>query len=344
MRLLSICIPTYNRFSIIKADIETYLSLKDERFCVKVVDNCSTDSTYEYLKGIKDERLIVKRNEKNIGAIQNMFASLMNNDSEYSLLVLDKDIVDISLLSAFLDELEKSNESFGFIDPEMRQSNNKEKPCTLSFTKGYESIYKMAYLNQHPSGYLYKSELIDKVCQSSVFASLEKDFVFPFEVINAGLALEYDSVIFRWPIIIRAKERQEDPLSITYNKSNIWYSAPQRLFFYSAYSKSVFNLDLTLQQEKKLISYLTQNVLNETTLLLRKLMKNDYACSHYKIQKENIGFAEMHNNILKVLKKMNEMTKSHFSSQYRIGTIVKLYFSQNYKIFKVLLLSHIYGK
>ena len=341
MRLLTICIPTYNRLSIIKADIDDYLSLKDERFCLKVVDNCSTDSTYEYLKGIKDSRLIIRQNLKNIGATQNMFASLMNNESKYSLLVLDKDIVDVSMLSAFLDELETSNESFGFIDPEMRQSNKHEVPCKLTFMKGYDSIYKMAYLNQHPSGYIYKSELIDKVCQSNVFTSLEKDFVFPFEVINAGLALEYDSFIFRWPIIIRARERQEDPLSLTYNKSNIWYSAPQRLFFYSTYSNSVFNLNLNLQQKKNLIGYLTQNVLNETTLLLRSLMKNDYACSHYKIQKENVGFAEMHNNVLKVLKKMNEITNPHFSSQYRIRTIVKLYLTQIFKIVKVLLLSRI---
>lgn len=339
MRLLSICIPTYNRISILKSDVETYLSLKDERFCIKVVDNCSTDSTYEYLKNIKDNRLIIKRNSKNIGPTQNMFISLQGNDSKYSLLILDKDLIDVNMLPGFLNELEEANELFGFIDPDMRLNRQYIKPYKESLPKGYDSIYKMAYLNMHPSGYLYNSQLIDKVCSSSVFLSLDKDFVFPFEVINASLALDYDSFIFRWPIIIRAREREVDPLSITYNQSNVWFSAPQRLYFYCTYLEGALRLNISLPQKKELVYYLTVRVLNETTLILRSLMKNDYACTHYRITQTEVGFKEMHRNILCVLSYLKKATISHFSILYINLITIKLYLIQNAKVIKALTMS-----
>ena len=334
MKLLSICIPTYNRFDIVKEDIELYLSLSDKRFCIKVVDNCSIDSTYEFLNSIKDDRLIIKRNPTNIGSIQNMFAALTNNDSKYSLLVLDKDLLDVNILSLFLDELEKSNEAFGFIDPDMRLDNPFGKPYKESFSCGYDSIYKMAYLNLHPSGYLYNSQLINKVYKSNVFLSLDKDFVFPFEVINAGLALEHDSFIFHWPIIIRARERQNDPSSITYNQSNLWFFAPQRLKIYTTYLRSAYNLSINQDQMKTLANHLTSNVLNDTTLLLRNLMKNDYACSHYKISKADVSFIEMHRNIINVLKTYRRVSQANFTTLYVFFNSIKLYLYQNISIIK----------
>lgn len=339
-KILTICIPTYNRASIVKEDVERYLSIADERFEVKVCDNNSSDSTYEYLEGIQDNRLRFKRNATNIGAIQNMFESLKNNNSKYSILVLDKDLLDVSLLSDFLDVLETSTEDFGFVDPDVRLSKLVGTPDKLSYARGYDSVYRMAYLSMHPSGYIYNSKLIDKVCDSNVFLSLDKNFVFPFEVINADLALNYASFVFRLPLIIRARERHEDPCSITYNQSNLWYSASYRIYVYTTYVDNVFTLKISLREKKALVNYLTQKVLNETTFILRTLMKDEYACTHYKIKTSNIGFVEMHQNIMKVLKSLKTTTASHLSSFYVFCISVKYYLVHNVKIIKFLLLSN----
>lgn len=63
-KVLSICIPTYNRKEVLIDEIKQYLSVQDERFCIKVNDNCSTDGTVAALLQIHDDRLIVSRNEK----------------------------------------------------------------------------------------------------------------------------------------------------------------------------------------------------------------------------------------------------------------------------------------
>ena len=41
-KVLSICIPTYNRKEVLIDEIKQYLSVQDERFCIKVNDNCGS--------------------------------------------------------------------------------------------------------------------------------------------------------------------------------------------------------------------------------------------------------------------------------------------------------------
>ena len=122
-KVLSICIPTYNRKEVLIDEIKQYLSVQDERFCIKVNDNCSTDGTVTALLQIHDDRLIVSRNEKNEGSVPNWMKALLNCNSEYVIFVLDKDLIDIKYLSAFIDYLVSDKPNFGYVDLDI----NKQK-------------------------------------------------------------------------------------------------------------------------------------------------------------------------------------------------------------------------
>lgn len=325
MKLLTICIPTYNRADIVVEDVETYLSVKDERFSVKVCDNGSSDDTISRLTKIDDDRLIIVQNKENIGGIPNMVKALANNDSVFSLLVLDKDILDTNLLSSFLDKLNDYTDcGLGFINPEYRLSHNVNKQCVITQC-GIDNVIKMAYLNQHPSGYLYKSKVFDEAIESGRIKQIENTFVFIFEVINSDLAYNHKSVVFEWPMVIRARERGYDGKSITYSESNLWYSGDYRLNTYKVYLKDVFKMQASKSEKKKISFKVTNNALRDVSTVLKTLMMNDYASDHYGVKKRKVTFYEMLQNSGDLCRIYKSICTPAFSITYITFSILVLY-------------------
>ena len=63
--LLSICIPSYNRFEKLDKTIREILRAETKKFEIVIVDNCSPRNIEEYITCIDDPRVrIVKRKEE----------------------------------------------------------------------------------------------------------------------------------------------------------------------------------------------------------------------------------------------------------------------------------------
>lgn len=91
-RLLSICIPTYNRAEIVYECVKACLEIESDEVEVIVNDNCSTDNTRELLATIKDERFFYYRNDENIG-YRNFTVAMSKGNAKYALLLSDEDEV-----------------------------------------------------------------------------------------------------------------------------------------------------------------------------------------------------------------------------------------------------------
>lgn len=76
MTLLSFCIPTYNRSSLIKKNLDSIIGYKGLEIEVVVVDDCSPDQTEQEINAIKDKRIRYFRNTKNINAVLNIYKSI----------------------------------------------------------------------------------------------------------------------------------------------------------------------------------------------------------------------------------------------------------------------------
>jgi len=93
--LVSILIPVYNRQSIIAETLDSALAQSYSNIEVVVVDNASTDGTWEVVQGYaqKDSRVKAFRNETNIGPVRNWLRCAKEARGEYSKILFSDDLM-----------------------------------------------------------------------------------------------------------------------------------------------------------------------------------------------------------------------------------------------------------
>jgi len=108
--LVSICIPTYNRASMLPEAIESALSMDYPNLEVVVSDNASTDNTIQIIEELNDPRIKYFRNNSNIGAFENFRKALYERaQGEYAILLGDDDyFIDNTYISRAVELLEEN--------------------------------------------------------------------------------------------------------------------------------------------------------------------------------------------------------------------------------------------
>ena len=97
----SIILPVYNGGALIKACVQSILNQSYKDFNLIVLDNCSNDGTVQYLKSLKDERIIIYSTEKNVGIVGNWKRILEILTHEFITLIGHDDI----LMPTYLQEM-----------------------------------------------------------------------------------------------------------------------------------------------------------------------------------------------------------------------------------------------
>lgn len=102
---ITVCIPVFNRRGLIGDAIQSALAQEVEQLEVVVVDNCSTDGTWEYLQTLRDPRLRVFRNDSNIGMFGNFNRCGALAQGENILFLCSDDRLHPGFLARALDKL-----------------------------------------------------------------------------------------------------------------------------------------------------------------------------------------------------------------------------------------------
>ncbi|MBO9541915.1 glycosyltransferase family 2 protein [bacterium] len=105
---ISVCIPTYNRFSLVQRAAESVLLQEGVSFDLLISDNCSSDGSWEQLERWAAARPMVRlrRNPENLGWAGNLNACLKEATGRYVLMLCDDDELLPGMLQAavgFLD-------------------------------------------------------------------------------------------------------------------------------------------------------------------------------------------------------------------------------------------------
>jgi glycosyltransferase involved in cell wall biosynthesis len=112
-KVLSICIPTYNRANILKNTLSNLVAQDISRIEIFISDNASTDETYEVVKEFDHYGINYYCNSKNQGFTYNLIKVMEYANTDYLTLVSDEDDVNVNNILASIDEL--NNSSVGVI-------------------------------------------------------------------------------------------------------------------------------------------------------------------------------------------------------------------------------------
>lgn len=141
-KLISICIPTYNRSSYVGRCIESVLGYQEDDIEVIVLDNCSTDNTVNVIAMYKDPRLKLLRNHENIGARRNIRKILDIATAEYCFFLTDDDMLVPGALHIVIEFIKKNTPSVFTSDliVHLEKSRLASIASVLEVTKTYEQL------------------------------------------------------------------------------------------------------------------------------------------------------------------------------------------------------------
>ncbi len=91
--LVSVCIPAYNSAVYIKKTMESVLEQNYKNIELVVVDDCSKDDTLKVAGSVKDSRIRIVKNKKNLGMTGNWNKCLAEARGDYIKLICADDIL-----------------------------------------------------------------------------------------------------------------------------------------------------------------------------------------------------------------------------------------------------------
>ncbi len=304
--LLSICIPTFNCKERIITIVNRYLQIPDDRFCIKIVDNKSTDGTYEALASISDSRLFVSQNPSNIGFQKNSIKALVNAPAKYILYSIDKDYFSEQYLSIFIDYLVSDNPFFGYI----ALKYNPFEKTKSTYKAGIDAVLNSgAFISRHPTGFYFRSDLFDNEISKDIYSQLDPYFAFPFDMVYGSFACKHDVTLYNIPLTIHPDELIKTTKTITYNEDNFFFSAKYRIIAYRYYLYILFESILTKTEKYQITSVLFYRLLIDVSIGLNSFYNDNLVCEHYNLRQREIGICEMLKNTLLATKTHKNICK-----------------------------------
>jgi glycosyltransferase involved in cell wall biosynthesis len=112
--LVSILIPVYNRAHLIEETVHSALVQTYEPIEVVVVDNASTDSTWDILQNLakSDRRLRIFRNDSNIGPVRNWKRCAEEAKGELSKILFSDDTLNVDCIAKMAERINDPEVSF----------------------------------------------------------------------------------------------------------------------------------------------------------------------------------------------------------------------------------------
>lgn len=289
--LLTICIPSYNRFNELSQLLQSIVKARSKDFDVFVVDNGSKEEFDDAV--LFDKRIhFIKRNEVVPGPI-NVRTCLDYGDGKYRLLCLDKDYIYGMYLDDFINKLKLINVPCGYCALNCTDNSGK-------FYINKKTIDKTIYRCGHPSGYFFcedviekDNQLIDKFDINSIF--FNNPFLLDL-LYTTGLCFGNEAIYYGKLISPESLEKAKKTKSYTYTEKN------NNIYFMPSFKKQQFLvwirhmglLDISPDKKIRVIRKLFKNTLLDCTLSYRRIMKEEAICSHYGIECRNITFEEIY--------------------------------------------------
>ncbi|MFW8602424.1 glycosyltransferase family 2 protein [Desulfobacterota bacterium M19] len=145
---VSILIPVYNREELIEETIQSALGQTYENIEIIIIDNKSSDKTWEILQSysIQDDRIKIFPNNTNIGPVRNWERCIAEASGEYGKILWSDDLIAPNFLEKTLPHLKDDDIGFVITGTEIfEDESNQRKLCYFIGDTGVYTTEK--YIN-----------------------------------------------------------------------------------------------------------------------------------------------------------------------------------------------------
>lgn len=322
--ILTICYFSYNDSTYWAPVVQELLLLKEDRFRIVVQDNASTDNSDQIASQINDPRFIYRKNPNNLGSSLNIIAALSDNKSVYCLLMMARDRILGMTLLKFIDFLENQNPDYG----NCSLWGEKKDYTFCNYASGVSSLLQ-SYNSRHPSGYFWKTEILNQTLQNINFNKYST-FDFIYELINGPIGCDYAFTHVNYPLIETFDARKDVPDRKSYfTVENNFKHAPQRINTLNIFIYQVYNSSLNKKDKKYLSKKLINKYCEKVTYLYFLILKA--GDKHYGLDPRKVTLSEMKKNLKLLITTLDKETSSYIDTDMQKEIISEaLKFKRNF--------------
>ena len=113
-KLVSIITPSFNSARFIEECIDSVLSQTYDNWELLIVDDCSSDNSYELIAGYHDKRITLIGLEKNVGAAEARNIAIREAKGRYIAFLDSDDVWNLNKLSKQISFMQKKDIAFSF--------------------------------------------------------------------------------------------------------------------------------------------------------------------------------------------------------------------------------------
>lgn len=297
-KILSICIPTYNRAELLKECLEILLPqilCFESEVDVYVSDNCSNDSTEEVVSAFIFRYPFLKynKNAKNLGYSGNQVKCFQLAQTKYLAILSDDDLYIPESIEYLLTQIRDKNYSFvamnyfGF-------KKKFEKPFKTDYASSDNKMFARAYdiLNYpsvgHFSGFIYNMEVFsyyfNEILNNYSLEYYEKHRGIINDLVNKSLSKTKIPSFFIGKRLMAARA----PFIVDYDTLN--HLCIDYYEYYLQLNKDGIIQSTDLEYRKKLVQDWLPKALITTLYKFNATKRNEY----YVILR-SLGLIELHN-------------------------------------------------
>lgn len=249
--LVSILIPVYNRVNLVGESIESAINQTYKNIEIIIVDNCSTDGTWQVLKNYatKDSRIRIFQNSENVGPVLNWKRCIEEAKGEYAKILFSDDLISENFVAETIGLLDEDT-AFVLSDIKVLRQDTIGKSSYFSKRNEYDVsdylydvlIYGTYGFSVSPACAMFRTEDLKK----SLMFDIPNEFNLDFKNFGAG----NDLLIFLLTAMRYKKVRVAVNAIAFYRAHNDSFTINNDLSLYYDYAKYYFITNYSSQYLK----------------------------------------------------------------------------------------------
>ena len=316
--VVSFVIPSYNRARLTRRIVDNILAYPGEDIEVVVADNASPDDTVQRLREVRDERLVLIENEKNIGGTGNMTESLKYGKGKYLFVALSRDGIIAERIPALIRFLREKEHSVVYCgnDSETKQENR-------TWRRGKQALKKFGYATLHPTGMIFERERLMKIIGGiTPEEAKEKYLYFPHDFWMAEMALNGDAETYGERIRCRVEDEyyRNSVSAFVDPAEDLWFFPKGRILQLEKYMDHLASLPRTDREKGRVLEWIYGREICFCTIVYRNMRRDEETCAHYRTTSREVPVKEMLQAAVSLRDSVKEISGKH---RFRLSPVFR---------------------